>query len=186
MLQSLNCPNCSAPLDIQDKSHNRLRCPNCHILLEINEDSLVKPPVIAEVTGKSQNSTSSNQEVLKRRVEFIKEMALFGNKIVAVSALCDVFKIKKSEAQELVEAMARGEAVDTNLLPPASQTGKTPPALDPLVIQKLIDYVCRGEKIAAIKMLRQETGMGLRDAKDVVDGLEETLSASPGISRSFD
>lgn len=29
----------------------------------------------------------------------------------------------------------------------------------------------RGDKIAAIKLLRDETGLGLREAKDVVDGL---------------
>jgi ribosomal protein L7/L12/DNA-directed RNA polymerase subunit RPC12/RpoP len=186
MSQSLKCPNCSAPLDFQDKSHNRLRCPYCHTLLVRSEDSLVKPPMIVEVTGTSQNRILNSQEELKRKVEFIREMALFGNKTVAVSALCDVFNIEKSEAQELVEAMARGEAVDTNLLPPASQTTKTPPALDPLVMQKLLDLVRRGEKIEAIKKLRQETGVGLKDAKDVIEGMEETLSASPGVTRSYD
>ncbi len=29
----------------------------------------------------------------------------------------------------------------------------------------------QGDKIAAIKLLRDETGLGLREAKDVVDGL---------------
>lgn len=29
----------------------------------------------------------------------------------------------------------------------------------------------QGQKIAAIKLLRDETGLGLREAKDIVDGL---------------
>ena len=53
-------------------------------------------------------------------------------------------------------------------------------------MQKLLDLVRRGEKIEAIKMLRQETGIGLKEAKDVIEGMEETLSASPGVDRPCD
>lgn len=44
------------------------------------------------------------------------------------------------------------------------------PASD--ISPELLDLVRRGRKIQAIKLYRQETGVGLRDAQDFVDSLE--------------
>jgi ribosomal protein L7/L12 len=35
----------------------------------------------------------------------------------------------------------------------------------------VLDLVRQGNKIGAIKQYREETGLGLREAKDVIDGL---------------
>jgi ribosomal protein L7/L12 len=91
-----------------------------------------------------------------------------------------VFKIDKSNAREIVDAMARGELVDTSLLPHVSQPIKTSPALDPILVQKLLELIRKGEKIEAIKLFRRETGAGLKEARDVIDLLHANLSASPG------
>jgi hypothetical protein len=120
------------------------------------------------------------QDEIDRKVEFIREMALAGNKIVAVNALREVFKINNSYAQEIVDAMARGELVDTSLLPHVSQAIKTSPALNPILVQKLLELIRKGEKIEAIKLFRRETGAGLKEARDVIDLLHANLSASPG------
>jgi len=39
--------------------------------------------------------------------------------------------------------------------------------------------VAAGQKIAAIKLLRSETGMGLTEAKDAVEDLERSLGIEP-------
>ena len=41
-----------------------------------------------------------------------------------------------------------------------------------LASQAVIDLVWQGEKIEAIKLLREETGLGLKEAKDIVDAIE--------------
>lgn len=180
MMQRLTCPNCSAPLDIPEGPGSIIRCPTCDTLLVHREDSLVNHSDIAGVAGSLREYLPSAQDEIDHKVEFIREMALAGNKIVAVNALRDVFKIDKSKAQELVDTMAQGELVDTSLLPLISQAVKTSPALDPILMQKLLELIRKGEKIEAIKLFRQETGAGLKDARDVIDLLNANLSASPG------
>jgi ribosomal protein L7/L12 len=179
MMQNWNCPNCSTPLDFTEKPGSSINCPYCHTLLVQAEDSFVKPPETAAVAGSRGNTQPTSQAEIDHRVEFIREMALAGNKIVAVKALGDIFRIDKIQAQELVDAMARGELVDTSLLPPAAQASKTSTALDPILMQELLSLIRKGEKIEAIKMFRQETGVGLKDARDVIDLLHANLSALP-------
>jgi hypothetical protein len=179
-MQSLNCPNCSALLEIPEGPGSVINCPNCHTLLVHTEGSLVKHSDIAGVAGSLRDNLQRTQDEIDRKVEFIREMALAGNKIVAVNALREVFKINNSYAQEIVDAMARGELVDTSLLPHVSQAIKTSPALNPILVQKLLELIRKGEKIEAIKLFRRETGAGLKEARDVIDLLHANLSASPG------
>ena len=49
---------------------------------------------------------------------------------------------------------------------------ETPEEPDQGVSPEIIDLVRRGKKIQAIKLFRQETGAGLRDAKEFIDSLE--------------
>ncbi len=42
--------------------------------------------------------------------------------------------------------------------------------------QQVSAHVRNGEKIAAIKVYREATGMGLKEAKDFVEALEQTLA----------
>jgi hypothetical protein len=45
----------------------------------------------------------------------------------------------------------------------------------------LSEYITRGRKIDAIKLYREMTGFGLKEAKDAVEELERTLrTSSPG------
>jgi large subunit ribosomal protein L7/L12 len=56
--------------------------------------------------------------------------------------------------------VAAGESGSSSGLP----AGAVPPELLALILS--------GKKIQAIKMYRQMTGMGLKDAKDIVDGID--------------
>ncbi|MFZ2096485.1 MAG: ribosomal protein L7/L12 [Anaerolineales bacterium] len=179
MSQSLNCPNCSAPLDLVDNSLTTIRCPYCHTSVIVPEELHHKPPSIAGVTASQPLAHASTQDVLSEKVEFIKEMALAGNKMIAVKALRDVYEISLPQARELVEAMARGETVDTSLFPLVPTASMASPTLDPSTMQRLLDLIRSGEKIEAIKLFRQATGVGLKDAKDAIDGMEISISASP-------
>lgn len=43
------------------------------------------------------------------------------------------------------------------------------------VSPEIVDLVRQGKKIQAIKLFRQETGAGLKDAKEFIESLEEKL-----------
>lgn len=47
-----------------------------------------------------------------------------------------------------------------------------PDAMDNPVSQELIDLVRRGKKIEAIKLYREQTGLGLKEAKAFIDRLD--------------
>ncbi|MBN1813071.1 MAG: ribosomal protein L7/L12 [Anaerolineae bacterium] len=44
--------------------------------------------------------------------------------------------------------------------------------LDPGSSSEIVDLACRGEKLEAIKLYRQKTGAGLKEAKEFVESLE--------------
>ncbi len=48
------------------------------------------------------------------------------------------------------------------------------------VSEQVVEYVARGEKIRAIKQLREETSLSLKDAKDVVDHVVRQYQAALG------
>jgi len=49
----------------------------------------------------------------------------------------------------------------------------------------VISAVDAGQKIEAIKILREETGLGLKEAKDVVDSLARTRKGEPGVAAAM-
>src|SRR6266513_1941783 len=53
-----------------------------------------------------------------------------------------------------------------------------PPQVPESEAAKIREELFAGRKIGAIKMLREATGLGLKDAKDVVEKLEEELRVS--------
>jgi ribosomal protein L7/L12 len=75
-----------------------------------------------------------------------------------------------AEAKSAVEDMARGEAVK----PPSGVVDYDNPILD----AKLKSLLSRGQKIDAIKIYREEYGVGLKEAKDVVDRIEMSMKRS--------
>ena len=75
-----------------------------------------------------------------------------------------------AEAKAAVEDMARGEAVK----PPSGSVDYDNPILD----AKIKSLLSRGQKIDAIKIYREEYGVGLKEAKDVVDRIEMSMKRS--------
>ena len=75
-----------------------------------------------------------------------------------------------AEAKAAVEDMARGEAVK----PPAGSVDYDNPILD----AKIKSLLSKGQKIDAIKIYREEYGVGLKEAKDVVDRIEMSMKRS--------
>ena len=45
--------------------------------------------------------------------------------------------------------------------------------------QIVIDQLLQGRKIEAIKTLREEEGIGLKEAKEVIDELQKTMADNP-------
>lgn len=111
----------------------------------------------------------------------IERQLLQGNKILAIKLYREQTGVGLREAKEAVEHMAnevhlRGPSfalsaeVDTEALRSVfSQSAAFSPGED------VRGLVLEGKKIQAIKLYREQTGVGLREAKEAVEQLERTL-----------
>ncbi len=135
------------------------------ILLRSRTNTADRPAAPAQPPANVALSAGSLAEV--------RRLLAAGNKIQAIKEVRDQTGLGLKEAKDYVDALERTPHADVPTraeVPPSAAVSTA----DPEVIAQL----SRGNKIAAIQRMRELTGLGLREAKDLVDGLERTLQAN--------
>ncbi|MGH8105740.1 MAG: ribosomal protein L7/L12, partial [Arenimonas sp.] len=84
-----------------------------------------------------------------------------GQTIEAIKLLRLATGLGLKEAKDAVDAHLQGFSVNVPVIPPANQM--------PTSVMAALQS---GNKIEAIKLLREQTGLGLKEAKDAVEGME--------------
>ena len=101
-----------------------------------------------------------------------------GQTIEAIKLLREARGLGLKEAKDIVDAQLAGAPSSL----PASSFEQTMPA--GALAANVIDALHRGNKIEAVRLVRDQTGMGLKEAKDAVDAYErthpKTSNTSPG------
>jgi ribosomal protein L7/L12 len=98
----------------------------------------------------------------------VQQLLQQGQKIQAIKLVRERSNVGLKEAKAYVDGLERGEA------PPSAR----PVTLDdvpPGLVEEAGTLLARAQKIEAIKLVREHTGMGLKAAKDWVDRLEAKL-----------
>lgn len=94
-----------------------------------------------------------------------------GNRIEAVKRLREAARVDLKTAHEAIEAWANGQP-----LPPLPDLSVSTAALSQaaasLLPDDVLDALRGGNRIEAIKRLREATGLGLKEAKDLVEAHE--------------
>jgi len=90
--------------------------------------------------------------------------------IHAIKLYREAMGVGLAEAKDAVEAMARGEAVK----PPSGTMDYDNPILE----AKIQSMLANRQKIEAVKIYREEYGVGLKEAKDAVDRIEASMKRS--------
>jgi ribosomal protein L7/L12 len=93
----------------------------------------------------------------------LTELVAQGNKMQAIKDLRVATGLGLKEAKDAVDAVAAGHDISAVLLPCPDVPATTEERARKLIAQ--------GRRIQAIKLIREETGLGLKEAKDVADGL---------------
>ncbi len=119
---------------------------------------------------RTEKALSSGQ-IEETLYEFIQE----GQKLAAVKLIREACGIGLKEAKEFVDKRFAGQ--DVSLPPLVSQSPKGAPAPAPLPeatspSEEVRKLYLAGKKIAAIKLYREETGVGLREAKEMVESID--------------
>jgi ribosomal protein L7/L12 len=92
-----------------------------------------------------------------------------GNKIGAIKLVRERTGLGLKEAKDYVEALEAGQAPSMTIPPAPAPTAAGPPT--PELEQAARALRAQGNTIGAIKLVRDHTGWGLKEAKDYVDGL---------------
>lgn len=98
-----------------------------------------------------------------------------GRKIDAIKRVREVTHWGLKEAKAYVEALEMGGGPPPSSGSVARETmphSSAGPAIPAEVLRQVQDLAARRQKIAAIKLVREVTHWGLKEAKDFVDGLE--------------
>lgn len=99
MPRSLKCPTCNAPLEITDAHQQIDVCEFCGNRILLAPDEFQEEPSFPVAGG-----LLAQARTLKR----IKELALSGNKIVAVKLFRETFGVSLKEAKDAVDSLSSG------------------------------------------------------------------------------
>ena len=158
-IQLFHCPNCGAPLDLPEDAAS-VRCPYCN-------SSVIVPSNLRNTDDDDAGWTSLAAYHIN--LGDVGLLVANGKKQEAVNILTSQTGLDQNEASDVADAIERGEKIG----PLVRGQGATIHASVTTIDQsELLDLVHQGRKIEAIKQLRSQTGMGLKESKDIVDALE--------------
>jgi ribosomal protein L7/L12 len=101
----------------------------------------------------------------------ISALAAGGDKIAAIKRVRELSGLGLKEAKDYVEGLPLGMPGDLPTPTPQTSGSASGAAPDLAEVSALL---ASGNKIAAIKRLRELTGLGLKEAKDYVEGMAAT------------
>ncbi|HLF89290.1 MAG TPA: ribosomal protein L7/L12 [Anaerolineales bacterium] len=200
-IKSLNCPNCSAPLDVAP-GDTAIECSHCGSDLRISSTGeatlFFRTP-----TGQPSGPPGVDMAEVERLVRAgkplptpppargyprpsqtthgtpdwtrIREQLAAGRKIEAIKIYREQTGVGLKEAKDAVEMFERGQA-------PPPPSSPTPPLTIPgnVNMDEIRQLLAVGKKIDAVKRYREQTGLGLKEALNVIDAMPEARSAAGG------
>jgi ribosomal protein L7/L12 len=158
-INDMDCPNCGAPVQFGDGT--RAACSFCKSQVYLSSDG---------VKAESQLNDLLAQPPVARGVDFdhVRQLVNDGKKVDAVKYVREQTDLSLSEAKAAVEAIARGE---TPNLPQHAAAAHGVSGVD---LDEINELLVQGKKIEAIKLYREQTGVGLKEAKDAIEAIEAT------------
>ena len=91
-----------------------------------------------------------------------------GDTIEAIRRLCAATGLGLKESMDVIDGHLRGRRTAFN----GASSNRLPAAV--------VEALQRGDKIGAIKLLRKQTGLGLKEAKDAVDIRPQPVARTAG------
>jgi ribosomal protein L7/L12 len=159
-INDMDCPNCGAPVEFAGGT--RATCSFCKSQLYVTDEGVKAESVL--------NDLLENQPVT-RSVDHdrIYQLVHEGKKIDAIKLVREQTDLSLKEAKDAVEAIARGEM--PKLKP---RSGVTPREAAGVDLDEINELLLQDKKIEAIKLYREQTGLGLKEAKDAIEAIEAT------------
>ena len=138
----------------------------------------VPAPVMRSATGSTTNTTPAGLTPLA--IAEIDRLVAAGRKVQAIKVLRDHAKIGLKEAKDRIDhwsisTTAPQVAASSHSAPvrsstsPAYSSGSARSQVPPSVAADIDRLLAGNQKLAAIKLLREHTGLGLKETKDQIE-----------------
>lgn len=110
----------------------------------------------------------------------VLDLIASGRKIEAIKEVRALTGMGLRDAKETVEAIERGESISIQIQPRSSQVhGSGDSEAPDELAARVLALVQGGQSIQAVKEVRDATGVDLRDAKQLVDQIAQTVQPTP-------
>jgi ribosomal protein L7/L12 len=159
-VNDLQCPNCGAQVDFAGGTQTT--CSFCRSQLYVTTEGIKTASVLNDLL-ENQPATRSID------LDQIQQLTRAGKKIEAIKLVREQTGLGLKEAKDAVEAIDRGETVELTLRATSTTHGVSGVDLD-----QINELLLQNKKIEAIKLYREQTGLGLKEAKDAVEAIEAT------------
>jgi ribosomal protein L7/L12 len=159
-VNDLQCPNCGAQVDFAGKM--QATCSFCQSKLYLEDDGVKVHSALSDLLEGKPAPAGVD-------VDQIQQLTRAGKKIEAIKLVREQTGLGLKEAKDAVEAIERGELVEFPL-----RTASTTQVVSGVDLDQINELLLQNKKIEAIKLVREQTGLGLKEAKDVVEAIEAT------------
>jgi ribosomal protein L7/L12 len=159
-INDMACPNCGAPVNFAGGS--RAACSFCRSQLYLGSDGVKAESVLNDLLENPPVARGSD-------VDHIRQLVQDGKKIDAIKFVREQTGLGLKEAKDAVEAIERGESPDLPL-----RTVAVPHGVSGVDLDAINELLWQNKKIEAIKLYREQTGVGLKEAKDAIEAIEAT------------
>ncbi len=168
MTESFRCPSCSAPLEFEGKPVQKCRFCGSSVIVPSH---VIQSSNAFGGAGRLDFGDLSSLTGKALKIAEIQRLIQSGQKIHAIKEFRETFGVGLKEAKDAVEALEAGQGVDISglhIVAPATARSQT----DAEKIAEIRGLLRGGNKIQAIKLFREATGVGLKEAKDAVEAIE--------------
>ncbi len=119
-------------------------------------------------------------ELSQEEIERLGELIFAGQKIEAIKVYKRMTGLSLLESKQFIDVLEKElrDANPTFSQNPYSTAKLRQPSLGNMPeedAKKMTEFIFAGQKIAAIKIYKEATGLGLKESKDVIDALEKQL-----------
>jgi len=178
VIQVFKCPSCGASTSYEGGSAPTTTCQFCGSTVIVPEELHAKAEAApASAPGADLGETALGLPLDK--LAELKQLVQSGQKIEAIKLFRETFGVGLKEAKDAVEALEAGQPIVFT-----SMTVESLGAADAnqsARLAEVLELARAGQKIEAIKLFREITGMGLKESKDAVEAMEagQSVDVSP-------
>jgi hypothetical protein len=159
-VKEMECPNCGAPVNFGDGT--RAQCSFCSSELYLSDEGVKVSSVLNDLLENPPLPHGVD-------IDAVRQLVSEGQKIEAIKLVREQTGLGLKEAKDAVEAIERGESPLLTLHTTVVAHGVSGVDLD-----EINELLLQDKKIEAIKLYREQTGVGLKEAKDAIKAIEAT------------